>query len=455
MSADLCKSGEVHMEHGPVGRTLIIFTLPLLLSQIFQQFYSMADSMVIGHFAGDHGLAAVGEAALVLSVVINFFIGFSTGISTITAHLFGSYQYKALKRLISTSLLLGSMMGTLLTISGILGTETFLLWLNCPADVLLPAKQYLKICFLGIVPQLLYNTGNAVLRSLGNTKEPLVYLLISSFLNLVLDIALVAGASAGLCGAAAATVISQWLLAGLIVWKLLHLNAAYCVEPEWKLTTFSDCKKICSAGFPSGMQAVFMSLSSLVLQTFINQFGSAAVAGMVLYARVEGFLYYPAFAYGMALTGFIGQNLGAGRLDRIQEAMKKSVLIAAGFTIPASLLLTAGSGHLLLCFTSDPDILFYGSEAIFYILPWYFLYAVVQVCIGGLKGLGKTGYPMICSLICYCLFRIIWCQSLLSIWWDMRVIYQSYNVSLLLMLILLITHYRSTYRKIRDKNFYP
>lgn len=441
------KTTEIHMEQGPIGKTLLLFTLPVLLSQILQQFYSIADCAVVGHFGGSYGLAATGVAGLILSVIVNFFIGFSSGTSFITAHLFGAYEYGRLKRTIQTMVLLSVVLGGGMTAAGFFCSEKFLLWLDCPRDVLAPAVRYLQICFFGMIPQFLYNTGNAVLRSLGNTRSALLYLMFSSGLNLMLDLLLVVGMSMGLSGAAWATLFSQWVLSFLILWKLMHMEEAYRLDFRQKFLSVRELGEIFHMGIPSGLQAVFMSISSLIIQVSINQFGPDAVGGMTVYAKVEGFLYYPAFSYGMALTGFVGQNLGAGRMDRVRRAMNTSLRTAVGFTLPLSLLLMAFSRHILLCFTKDPGILFYGQEAIFCIFPWYFLYAVDQVYIGGLKGLGQTGYPMICSMVCYCLFRVAWCKLLLPVWWDMRVVYHCYNVSLFLMLLLLAARYYCVYHE--------
>lgn len=450
------KSTEIHMEKGPIGRTLLLFTAPILLSQIMQQFYSIADCMIVGHFGGAYGLSAAGVAGLILSVIVNFFIGFSTGISYVTARLFGSYDYPKLKRTIQTMILLCVFTGIAFTAIEIFQAETFLIWLRCPHPVLDGAAWYLRICFLGMTPQLVSNTGTAILRSMGNTKSPLLYLAFSSLLNILLDLALVIRFSLGLAGAAAATVIAQWVMAILILWKLYTLDNAYRPDFRQTLLPLKELKEILHLGAASGLQAVFMSISSLIIQVSINQFGADAIAGMTIYAKVEGFLYYPAFSYGIALTGFIGQNLGAGRTDRIRQAMRTSVAIAVGCTLPASLLLVAGSRYILLCFTKDPGILAYGQQAIRHVLPWYFLYAVDQVYIGGLKGLGHIEYPLFCSIVCYCLFRIAWCRTLLPLWPDMRVVYYCYNFSLLLMLLLLSVRYHhisiwKSSKKIGDK----
>lgn len=406
----------------------------------------------IGHFGGSYGLSATGEAGLILSVITNFFIGFSTGISYITSRLFGPYDYPRLKQTIHTMVILCTLAGAAFTMIGIFHAETFLVWLDCPEAVMDGAVRYLQICFWEMFPQSISNTGNAILRSMGNTRSPLLYLIFSSILNICLDLILVIRCSLRLAGAAVATVAAQWIMAFLILWRLYTLDPAYRPDLRQKPLPFKELAEIIHLGTASGLQAIFMSISSLIIQVSINQFGADAIAGMAVYAKVEGSLYYPAFSYGIALTGFIGQNLGAGSVSRIRRAMRMSTAIAAGFTLPASLLLVAGSRYILLCFTKDPGILAHGQAAIFYILPWYFLYAVDQVYIGGLKGLGHIGYPMACSLVCYCVFRIAWCRLLLPVWTDMRVIYHCYNISLLLMLVLLwIRYHLCSIKDFRDQ----
>lgn len=436
------------MEQGPIGRTLLIFAIPILLSQILQQMYSIADCMIVGHFGGENGLAAAGEAALILSVIINFFVGFSTGVSAITASAFGGFQYKRLSRILHAVICMSLLFGACMTFAGIAFSGHFLTWIHCPEEVFVPAQQYLRICMMGIIPQFIYNMGNAILRSLGNTKEPLYFLTFSSILNLILDMLLVIGFGMGLSGAGIATVISQWILAMLMIAKMSRLDERYCLQIYRLFDGWEELPEIITMGLPSGMQAVFMSISSLLIQYSINSFGADAAAGMVVFARVEGFLYYPAFSYGMALTGFIGQNYGAGKMDRVQEGMKRSIVTLSLFTVIAGGILMAAAPVLLRLFTSDPVILECGREAILCIFPFYFLYAINQVYIGGLKGLGKTGFPMLCSLLCYCIFRVVWCRILLFWIWDIRVIYFSYDVSWVIMILLLISHYRKTYRTI-------
>ncbi|MGI6006659.1 MAG: MATE family efflux transporter [Ruminococcus sp.] len=434
-------AGEIRMTQGNILNILVRYTVPVFLSQILQQFYNVIDGVIIGHYVGAEALAATGTAGLLLSVIVNFFIGISTGISVMTSRLFGGEYYEKLKETVVTAVFLCIIAGIILTGAGVCSAPLLLKALHTPPEVQDLAKKYLVICFWGMVPQLLYNIGTAILRSLGNTKTPLWYLGSSVLLNLILDLILVAVFHMGIEGAACATAFSQWVLALCVLWKLSRLDSRYCFRWSIPGGSVKVGGEMFRLGIPSGMQAVFMSISSLILQSSINSFGSAAMAGMTVFSKIEGFLYYPAFSFGMAVTGFVGQNLGAGKHDRIRKGMKISMGVVAGGTLLLSMLGLCFAEPLLKCFTADPQVLCNGREAVICIFPFYWLYGVNQVYIGGIRGLGKTGYPMTASLISYCIFRVAWCGLLLPVCFDMRIIYASYDVSWILMLMILAVGY--------------
>lgn len=435
------KTSTVHVETGPIGRTLLAFAIPVIVSQLLQEFYNIADCAVIGHFAGGHALAAVGVSGLILSVLVNFFIGFSSGVSVITSRLFGEYAYDQLKKTISTVTRLVIIVGILFTILTLFLSGKSLAWIHCPEEVFPQAVSYLRICLCGLTAQLLYNVGTAVLRSLGDTKTPMLLFLGSVICNLFLDVILVACFSFGIEGAAIATLISQWLLAIAIVIRLLRLDPSYSLKITGCHLKAVEVLQILRTGLPAGMQALFMSISSLLIQVSINSFGSAAMAGMTVYAKIEGFLYFPAFAYGIALTSFIGQNYGAEKYDRIRKATNISSLVMLIVILPLSFLLLFCSPWILKLFTSDPAILQNAKEAVVYTFPVYVLYAINQVYLGAIKGLGSTIYPMICTLVCYSVFRVLWCRILIPIYHTMRIVYLSYDVSFILMLLMLLPVY--------------
>ena len=438
-------TGEVRMDVGPIHRKLLAYAAPLLLMQLMLQLYNIADCAVVGRFGGAFGLAAVGVAGLVLAVHINFFIGFAVGVTSAVSQLFGARQYDKLRRTIATSVTIAIGAGVILTLIGELLGERYLLWLSCPAEALGDARLYLHICLLGLVPQLVYNVANGVLRALGNTKTSLYYLAGSAVLNVILDIALAVGMGFGLEGVAWSTLFSQWALGLAILWRLTRLDGRFCLTGNTRFLPAKELLSLLRLGVPSGMQAAFMSISSLLIQISIDTFGPAAMAGMVVYAKIEGFLYYPAFAYGMALTGFIGQNLGSGRLDRVEEAMRISRRTAIYGTMAVCAVLMLLAEPIVAFFTGDPATLSNALAAVYWTFPFYFLYSLNQVYIGGLKGLGETGIPMASALFAYALFRVLWCQALLPYWYDMAVIYNAYNVSFLVSLSILIPAYHRVY----------
>ena len=438
-------TGEVRMDVGPIHRKLLAYAAPLLLMQLMLQLYNIADCAVVGRFGGAFGLAAVGVAGLVLAVHINFFIGFAVGVTSAVSQLFGARQYDKLRRTIATSVAIATGAGVILTLVGELLGERYLLWLSCPVEALGDARLYLHICLLGLVPQLVYNVANGVLRALGNTKTPLYYLAGSAVLNVILDIALAVGMGFGLEGVAWSTLFSQWALGLAILWRLTRLDGRFCLTGNTRFLPAKELLSLLRLGVPSGMQAAFMSISSLLIQISIDTFGPAAMAGMVVYAKIEGFLYYPAFAYGMALTGFIGQNLGSGRLDRVEEAMRISRRTAIYGTMAVCAALMLLAKPIVAFFTGDPATLSNALAAVYWTFPFYFLYSLNQVYIGGLKGLGETGIPMASALFAYALFRVLWCQALLPYWYDMAVIYNAYNVSFLVSLSILIPAYHRVY----------
>ena len=435
-----------HVENGSIAPVLFSFALPVLLLQLLQELFNVTDCMVVGHFGGDYALAATGVAGLVLSILINFFIGFSSGISGVASRLFGERSYRALQRTVNTLFRLVVAAGMGLSILVIIAADALLSLMRCPVEVMPQAALYLRICACGLIAQMIYNVGAAFLQSIGNTRAPLFFYLASVLCNLLLDALFVIGFKMGIRGAAVATLISQWLLALLISAYMMRLDGAYALAPLGEGLPLRELGRDMAIGIPSGMQALFMSLSSFLIQASINRFGPDAIAGMTLFAKLEGVIYLPTFAYGIAITSFVGQNLGAGRIDRIRQTVRLSLRIMAAAIIPLSLALSLASPMLLKLFTKDAAILFNAREAVVFTLPFYVVYGLNQVFLGTIKGLGDTTWPMICTLVCYSLFRVLWCRLLIPVYPTMRVVYSSYVVSFFLMLAMLAPVYR---RRIR------
>lgn len=445
--AEMEHDGQLCMTEGPIGRELLQLALPVLLSQLLQQFYNIADASIIGQAAGAVGLAAVGSAGLLLSVMVNFFIGLSTGVSVVAAQMFGAGQYERLKACIHTAVAAALAFGVVFQAAGFAGTDRLLFWLGTPQDAMEPCRRYLRICFWGMAPQLVYNVGTAILRALGNTRSPLYYLTFCSALNIGLDYLFVVVWHLDVQGAAAATLLSQFLSAVLVWGRLKRLSPAFRLRFSGVRMHGAQLKLLAAAGIPAGLQAVFMSISSLVIQTSINSFGTAAMAGMTVFSKVEGFLYFPLFSLGIAVTSFVGQNAGAGQFERIRTGMRISVWVGLGLWAVFAALLLAAEPLVLAIFTTDQAVLENAQTAIRYIFPFYCLYAVNQVYIGVLRGMGHTFSPMAVTILCYCAFRIVWCSLLLPLRHDMRVIYLSYILSWVIMIVLLAVCCRRSLEK--------
>ena len=434
---------------GAIVRQLLIFMLPILLSQLLQQFYTIADTALVGQVLGAEALAAVGTSSLVLSVMVNFFIGFSAGLSVLVSHLYGEKQYDRLSALIQSIFVTVIAFAVLFTAAGILLTEPLLTALSTPADLIPQAGLYLRIALGGMLAQLLYNTAAAILRALGNTTSALHYLAVAVVLNIALDVLLLIVIPCGIAGAAMATVATQYVSALLALHKLLCLRGAWQLRLTRPFFTPRHLLPILGTSIPAGLQAVFMSISSLVIQTYINSFGYAAMAGMTVYARIEGFLYYPLFAFGIALTSFIGQNVGAHDLARVREGLRMSFRIAAGGAMGMALAAGLAAPALIALFTDDPAVVANALDAVYYTFPFYFLYGINQIYIGALRGLGDTLYPMMTALAAYCIFRVAWCFT-----WDivginsMHIVYSAYSASFFVMAGLLWMGCRRALRRI-------
>ena len=443
---------QVDMTYGDISKQLFMFTIPILLSQILQQFYNIADTAIIGRYIGTDALAAIGSTGLLISVIVNFFIGLSTGISAVIANQFGANEYDKLKKSISTSLAVSVLLGIVFTIGSLIFMKPIINILQTPKGVYSLAIDYLKICFLGITFQLLYNIGTAILRALGNTKDPLYFLIFSCILNLILDILFIVYLGWGVKGAAIATLISQILATLLVMYKIMSLDDNCKLSLKQIKIYRGYTKDIFLVGLPAGLQAIFMSISSLIIQSSINSFGAEAMAGMTIFAKVEGFLYFPLFSLGLAVTGFVGQNFGAKEYERVKEGINISLKISVYTSLIFIIILNIFAPYILKLFTNDAAVIKVGLESIRIVFPSYVLYAMNQIYIGSLRGIEKTFEPMLISLFAHCIFRVIWCFVLLQYFHDMKVIYSSYSVSIVLMFVLFYTSYkRNIYKKYFNK----
>lgn len=417
------------LTEGPIFKGLILFTIPLLLSNLFQQLYNSVDSLVVGNYAGDLSLAAVGSTGSLINLLIGFFMGISTGANILYAMHYGAGDHAGLKKLINSALLLSTICGVVISVLGVALSEQMLIWMDTPEDVLPLSTTYLRIYLGGTVITLIYNVGAGMIRAEGDSTRPLVYLMIGGVVNLILDLVFIAWLDWGVAGAAWATVIAQLVSAVLIVIRLTKLNEAYRLNifkmrmdklAVWDITRIS---------VPCGLQGSMFSISNLLVQTKINSFGSVAMAGVTAYSKIDGFIYMPIMAISLAVSTYVGQNIGAGKFDRIGKGIKQCLImgVAAAVIMGGSVMLLGQ--NVVGLFTKTPEAQAYALEQMKFMAPFVWIFVFSDVLGGAIRGAGSTTSVTIISALSICVFRILWLTILLPLNNDIHILFLCYPVS--------------------------
>jgi len=394
------------MTQGKILKPLLFFALPMLLGNVFQQLYNTVDSIVVGQYVGGEALAAVGTSFPVIFLLISLFMGIAMGGSVMVSQYFGAKDFVQLKKTIRTSITLTLLVGVFSAVLGLLISNPILQLLNTPADVFDMAYEYVMIIFLGVPASLMYNIISGILRGLGDSKWPLVFLIVASVTNVVLDLLFVVAFGWGIAGVAWATIISQFCSAVLSFIKLQRMEE-YARMKRGDLRIDRDIvKQLIRLGLPSGLQDTAFSVGMMIIQSFTNTFGYAVMAAGNAVMKVDGFAVMPMSSVSMATTTFIGQNVGAGKTDRVKKGAKVAMLliIAIGGTLSALVVIFGPA--LMRLFTSDPKVLEVGGVALRILGPFYWLLGMSFLLGGILRGAGDALFPAIVSLSTMVLVRI-------------------------------------------------
>ena len=429
------------MTAGSIPRLLISFAIPLLIGNLFQQLYNTVDSIVVGNYVGKEALAAVGCTGPVINALVSVFIGLSTGSTVVIAQYFGAKDLEKLSQAVHTTILLTLATCVLLTVVGVLATPAMLRMMQTPEDVFDQAAEYLRIFFCGITGVHLYNSCAAILRAVGDSTRPLYLLIFCTLTNTVLDVLFAGFLGMGIAGAAWATVISQFLSAILVMRLLLRTDADYKVELSRLRIDLPILRKICLIGIPSAVQMGITSLSNVFVQSYVNRFESTILAGWTAYNRVDSFAMLPMMSLSTSITTFIGQNLGAGNLDRAKKAVRTGVVMGlVSMTILlAPLMLFAP--QLTRLFNSDSEVVRYGSWFIRVISPFYLAFAINQVYLGALRGAGNTRSSMFICLSSFVVFRQIYLFVSYRLGGGLTAVALGYPAGWVLCTILLLLYY--------------
>jgi len=397
--------GTRDMTSGPILKQIILFSLPLMLGNVFQMMYNTVDSIVVGNFVGKEALAAVGSTTMIVNMLVFFFNGFSVGAGVVIAQRFGARDPERLHSAVETTMAVTFVLCVLFTLIGVAAVRPMLRLMSTPEDVFDDAAAYLTIYFWGFAGLLVYNIGSGILRAVGDTTRPLLFLILTSLLNIVLDLAFVIGLKAGIAGVAYATILSQLVSAVLTLRLLTTTREIYRLSWKDLRIEWPVLRRIFAVGLPAGIQSVITAFSNVFVQSYVNHFGSACMAGWSCYNKLDQFIMLPMQSTAMAATTFVSQNIGAKQYDRANRGTRDTILLAVGVTLVIAIALVLFAGPAVGLFTPDPSVIEFG--VLFMRTNTFFLLfnCVNHTLAGALRGRGDSRGPMFIMLLSFVAIR--------------------------------------------------
>lgn len=426
---------------GSPYRLIVRFALPLLLSQVFQQLYNTADSLIVGKFLGTEALAAVSSSGTLIFLLTSFFDGTAMGAGVIISRYFGAGDEDRASRAIHTNLAFGIASGIILTLVGVLFTPTLLRWMNTDPEVMPKAIEYFRYYFFGALALILYNVCRGIMNALGDSKRPLYYLIFSSLLNIVLDVLFVGVFRWGVWSAAVATVISQVASVILCLIHLARRNDAFRVYFSKIRFHWDMLKEIVKYGLPAGVQNSVIALANVMVQTHINSFGKFATAAYGSHAKIEGFAFMPIMSFNMAITTFVGQNLGAKQYDRAKKGARFGICTALLLAELVGLIYYLFAPHLIGAFDSTEAVVLLGTRQARTVTLFYFLLAFSHSVAAVCRGAGKAFVPMLVMLSIWCVFRIAYIQFVMEMFGKIEYIYWAYPLTWAISSVIYLIYY--------------
>ena len=409
-------SSENKITEGSIWKGMISYFWALLLGAFFQQFYNTVDAVIVGKAVGSEGLAAVGgSAAMVVNLFVGFFMGLSSGATVVIAQFYGAGRKDEVKKAVHTAIAMAISGGALITVIGLIISSWVIGIMKTPPEVTEASTAYLRIFFIGMVANLVYNMGAGILRAVGDSRRPLIVLVISCFVNICLDIFFVLGLglgkmgiTEGVIGVAVATVICQIISAVIVVYMLAKSNDSFKLYISQIGIDKVMLSRIIRIGFPAGIQSTMYTLSNMLIQASINGFGKDATAAWAAYGKIDVLFWMTISSLGTSVTTFAGQNFGAGKYDRVRKSTRQAFAIAAIITIPLSIVLYFFGKGFLYIFVDDMSVINIGIQMIKFLAPFYVTYVGVEIFSGVLRGMGSALIPMLITLSGICLLRVVW-----------------------------------------------
>ena len=436
---------------GVIWKQLLIFFFPIVIGTFFQQIYNTADSIVVGRFVGKEALAAVGGSVnQIVNLVVEVFVGLTSGASVIVAQFYGAKDKKNLNKTLHTSYAFGIVTGFVVAVVGLLVTNTVLELMKTPQELMADSRLYLHIYFCGMIFNIIYNMGASILRAVGDSRRPLYVLMVTCGLNIVLDILLVVIFRLGVMGVAIATVSCQGIRSILVTAMLMKEHPLFQLKLREIRFYRVSLNSVLRIGIPAALEATMYTIANLIIQVFVNELGTDTVAAWGTFAKIDAVYWMVVNAFGISITTFVGQNYGAGKVKR----MRKSVGICLGMSYAGAILVSgvlyALAGPLYRLCTTDENVVRIGVDMMHFLLPSYFMYVVIGILSGALRGAGRVLVPMLLTCGGVCLIRIVWMFGVFPGHPGINTIMLSYPVSWGITAVLFIIYYFRKFPKVKN-----
>jgi len=402
------KKRDVDMTEGNITKHIIMFALPLLAGNLFQQLYNTVDTWVVGNYVSNEAFSAVGTVGPVINVLIGFFVGLSSGAGVVISQYYGAGNYEKVRKTVHTAITMTVILAVILSIAGILMIPLMLDLMKMPAEVIPEATTYLKLYFGGVIGMMLYNIGAGILRAVGDSKRPFYFLVVCALLNTVLDLVFVLGFGMGVEGVALATVLSQGVSAVLVMWVLMRSDSCIKIFPREMKIHKDMLKKIVSVGIPAALQMCITAFSNIFVQSYINYFGADCMSGWAAYAKIDQLLFLPMQSIALASTTFVGQNLGKNQVARAKKGVRNALIIAVSSTAILMMPVIIFGAPVVGFFNDKPEVIEYGALLLRWLTPFYVLCCFNQIYAGALRGSGNSKAPMVIMLLSFVCFRQVY-----------------------------------------------
>ncbi len=413
---------------GVIWKQLLIFFFPILMGTFFQQMYNTVDTIIVGRLVGTEALAAVGATGPLVSMVNGFFIGVSSGATVVLSQAYGAGDRKGVSDSIHTGVALSLLLGVMLTAIGICLGGRVMGWMGTPENCMADATTYLRIYFAGSIGTVVYNMGAGILRAMGDSKRPMLFLMVTCILNVVLDLLFVAVLHMGVAGAALATVLSQMISAVLPIVVLLRQKEDRLELRKLRIE-HSLLGRILHIGIPAGLQFVTFDFSNILIQSGINSFGDITMAAWTAHGKTDALVWMISGAFGVSITTFVGQNFGAQKYSRIRQGAWTCLALSIAMVCALNVTLLLFRSQILGIYTDNPEVIAVGSMVMLSIMPYEFLFMPIEVFAGTMRGMGNSLMPTLITGSCVCLFRVVWLMTAVRHWHSLKTLTLSYPLS--------------------------